>query len=73
MYSDKEPVAGYSDKVEGFFWLAGQGGYGIQTSPALARFAAAAVLGHQMPDDLAQTGLTADMLHPSRPALSGIV
>jgi D-arginine dehydrogenase len=36
---DKTPVAGYDPRVEGFFWLAGQGGYGIQTAPALSRLA----------------------------------
>ena len=64
--SDKVPVVGYSNKIEGFFWLAGQGGYGIQTSPALGRFAAAAARGEQMPEDIAKTGLTAEMLHPDR-------
>ena len=35
--SDGSPVVGFDDAAEGFFWLAGQGGYGIKTSPALAR------------------------------------
>lgn len=42
---DRTPVAGYDPVAEGFFWLAGQGGYGIQTAPALSRLAAALVLG----------------------------
>ena len=33
---DRTPVFGEDPRVEGFFWLAGQGGYGIQTAPALA-------------------------------------
>jgi D-arginine dehydrogenase len=33
---DRTPVAGFDTTAEGFFWLAGQGGYGIQTSPALS-------------------------------------
>lgn len=33
---DKTPVVGFDSREEGFFWLAGQGGYGIQTAPALA-------------------------------------
>lgn len=37
---DKTPVAGYDPRAEGFFWLAGQGGYGIQTAPALSLLAA---------------------------------
>lgn len=41
---DRTPVAGYDPVAEGFFWLAGQGGYGIQTAPALSRLAATALL-----------------------------
>jgi len=37
---DHNPVVGFDADHEGFFWLAGQGGYGIQTSPAMARYAA---------------------------------
>jgi D-arginine dehydrogenase len=36
---DRTPVAGFDRTAEGFFWLAGQGGYGIQTSPALSQLA----------------------------------
>ena len=34
--ADKSVVAGFAPDAEGFFWLAGQGGYGIQTSPSLS-------------------------------------
>ena len=34
--ADRTPVVGFAPQVSGFFWLAGQGGYGVQTSPALA-------------------------------------
>ena len=64
--ADKIPVAGFSDKAEGFFWLAGQGGYGIQTSPALARVAASLAQGAAMPPDIAAQGLSAAMLAPAR-------
>ncbi|MFV0474414.1 MAG: NAD(P)/FAD-dependent oxidoreductase, partial [Pikeienuella sp.] len=37
---DGEPVVGFDPLAEGFFWLAGQGGYGIQTAPALSALAA---------------------------------
>jgi D-arginine dehydrogenase len=33
---DRHPVAGFDPRAEGFFWLAGQGGFGLQTSPAMA-------------------------------------
>lgn len=34
---DRTPVVGFDQQAPGFFWLAGQGGYGIQTAPALAK------------------------------------
>lgn len=43
--ADRTPVAGYAPDAEGFFWLAGQGGYGIQTSPALSQLAADLIMG----------------------------
>jgi D-arginine dehydrogenase len=46
---DRTPVAGFDSKMDGFFWLAGQGGYGIQTSPALSALAAVLIRG-QAPD-----------------------
>jgi D-arginine dehydrogenase len=46
---DRVPVMGYDPDVHGLFWLAGQGGYGIQTAPALARLAAAVLRGDVSP------------------------
>ena len=43
--ADKNLVVGYDPAVEGFFWLAGQGGYGIQTGAAAGRLAASLALG----------------------------
>jgi D-arginine dehydrogenase len=42
---DRRPVYGYDKAVPGFFWCAGQGGFGIQTAPAAARLASALLLG----------------------------
>ncbi|GMN13125.1 NAD(P)/FAD-dependent oxidoreductase [Altererythrobacter sp. MTPC7] len=42
---DRLPVYGYDPDCEGFFWCAGQGGFGIQTAPAAARMAARLVTG----------------------------
>lgn len=42
---DHEPVVGFDPAASGFFWLAGQGGNGIQTSPALSQLAASLILG----------------------------
>jgi D-arginine dehydrogenase len=43
--ADRVPVMGFDPDVPGLFWLAGQGGYGIQIAPALARLAAGVVRG----------------------------
>ena len=43
--TDRTPVMGFDPRSSGFFWLAGQGGYGIQTAPALSLLAADLVLG----------------------------
>jgi len=64
--ADKSPVAGFSAKVDGFYWLAGQGGYGIQSSPALSDYAAAQILGREIPGYIADQGLQASDLSPSR-------
>ena len=42
---DRLPVYGFDDAVPGFFWCAGQGGFGIQTAPAASRIAASLLLG----------------------------
>lgn len=42
---DRSPVCGFDPETEGFFWLAGQGGYGVQTSPALAALTASLCIG----------------------------
>jgi D-arginine dehydrogenase len=44
---DRLPVYGFSATDRGFFWCAGQGGFGIQTAPAAARLAAAMLLGSE--------------------------
>jgi D-arginine dehydrogenase len=43
---DRLPVYGFDANAEGFFWFAGQGGFGIQTAPAAARLGAQLLLGH---------------------------
>ncbi len=67
--ADKCPVVGYSQVAPDFFWLAGQGGFGIQSAPALSRLAGSAVLGRPIPDDIAAQGLIMDDVHVSRLAL----
>ena len=60
-------VGGYEPTApSGFFWLAGQGGYGIQTSAAMGEACAALVRGLPLPQRIADFGLTAEMLAPAR-------
>ena len=42
---DRLPIYGFDTRSDGFFWCAGQGGFGIQTAPAAAKMAAAVLLG----------------------------
>ena len=64
--ADKSLVAGYDPRVEGFFWLAGQGGYGIQTAAAAGRLASSLALGKGMPADIADLGVGEAALSPAR-------
>ena len=57
--ADRTPVAGFDPLLDGFFWLAGQGGYGVQTAPALSEFCAACC-----------AGLAPDLPDSVRPALA---
>ena len=63
---DRTPVVGFDPEVEGFFWCAGQGGYGIQTCAALARVGAALVRREPLPADVTARGLRAGDLAPHR-------
>ncbi len=64
--ADGAPVAGFAEGSENFFWLAGQGGYGIQTAPALAEFSASIILERDLPPHIAACGLTVRSLSPRR-------
>jgi D-arginine dehydrogenase len=63
---DASPVVGLDGARHGFCWLAGQGGYGIKTSPALSRACAALVRGRPLPEDFTGLGIRADQLSPAR-------
>lgn len=60
--SDRTPAVGFDDTARGFFWLVGQGGYGIQTSPALGRIAAALICGESPRIDETASGVRFDAL-----------
>ena len=59
-------VGGFAPDAEGFFWLAGQGGYGITTSPAMGRITAALASGEPIPEDIAELGVNEAVLSPGR-------
>ena len=64
--SDHSLVVGRDAELENFYWIAGQGGYGIQTSPAVARTIAALATGGDIPDDLLALGLRRSDIDPAR-------
>lgn len=63
---DRVPVVGFDPVLPGFFWSVGQGGYGIQSAPALARAISALARHQAFPDDIIAEGLVAETLSPRR-------
>lgn len=59
--SDRTPVVGFAPDADGFFWLAGQGGYGVQTAPALSQLVADLCFGRV-------SGLDDDVVRALSPA-----
>ncbi|MDO9453909.1 MAG: FAD-binding oxidoreductase [Stagnimonas sp.] len=66
MTLDRSPVVGYDPRCEDFFWLAGLGGYGVKTSPALSTFAASLALREAAPESFEEVGITAAAMAPNR-------
>ncbi|MDR0479825.1 MAG: FAD-dependent oxidoreductase, partial [Burkholderiaceae bacterium] len=64
--ADGDLVGGFDPAASGFFWVAAQGGYGIQTSAAMGECCAALARGLPLPAHAAAQGLTAAMLSPAR-------
>jgi len=64
--ADGDLVGGFDADAPGFFWVAAQGGYGIQTSAAMGQACAALLRGQALPQHLADFGLTPAMLSPAR-------
>ncbi len=64
--ADGELVGGFDPAAPGFFWLAGQGGYGIQTAAAMGQACSAILLGQPLPQALARLGISAAGLSPQR-------
>ncbi len=63
---DREMVIGFDHRAEGFFWLVGQGGTGIQTSPAAGELTASLILDSRAPSRLVDHGLDPVVLSPRR-------
>lgn len=63
---DGDLVGGFDPLAPGFFWLAAQGGYGIQTAAAMGEACAALARGQALPQRIVDFGLTAALLGPGR-------
>ncbi len=63
---DRLPVIGPARDNPRFFWLVGQGGYGILSSPALGALAASLLTESKAPESFLRTGLTAAAFSPQR-------
>jgi D-arginine dehydrogenase len=70
--TDRVPAAGFAPDAAGFFWLAGQGGYGLQTAPAMADITEAMVLGRDFPTGLADLGVEPRQVSPARLAAAAV-
>jgi len=64
--ADHVPVVGPAPDEPSFLWLAGQGGYGIESAPAVAQCLAALEAGEDLPAAIRAEGLTADRILPGR-------
>lgn len=63
---DGEIVIGFDDALDGFFWLAAQGGYGIQSAAGASLLAASLIEGSPLPDELVRHGVVPAAVSPRR-------
>ncbi len=63
---DRTPVNGPDPEIPGLWWLCGQGGWGIETSPAMAASMAGLITAGRFPEDVIARGVTEEMLAPAR-------
>lgn len=63
---DRMPVIGWDHTLPDFFWSVGQGGWGIQTSPAWCALAASMLLKQSVPDWIESHGVKAGAYTPAR-------
>ncbi|WP_420476974.1 NAD(P)/FAD-dependent oxidoreductase [Noviherbaspirillum sp. ST9] len=64
--ADGSLVGGFDSTLPGFFWAAGQGGYGIQSSAAAGELYAAMLRGLSVPSHIAVFGADVQQLSPGR-------
>jgi D-arginine dehydrogenase len=64
--ADRTPTAGFDREAPGFFWLVGQGGYGLQTAPAMAAIVEALATGAAWPEGLEALGVKPEQITPDR-------
>jgi D-arginine dehydrogenase len=69
--ADDSPVMGEDPAAPGFWWLAGQGGYGIMLAAPLGRTLANFVETGELPQDVAAAGIEPAALDPRRASLAG--
>ena len=63
---DKNFVVGFDPRQESFYWLAGQGGYGVQSAPGLAQLVANQITGAELPDHCKKLSSYTSDLAPER-------
>ena len=64
--ADRIPAVGFDPDAPDFFWLVGQGGSGIMTSPAIGELAASLILSDTIPQRIAAYGVPRESLDPRR-------
>lgn len=64
--SDGDLVVGWDNHCEGFFWLAAQGGYGIQSAAGVSQLACAQLLNQPLPQTLREHGVDPQRMAPAR-------
>ena len=64
--ADRLPAVGFAPDAEGFFWLAGQGGFGLQTAPAMSEVAEALLIKGAWPPGLHALGVGPELFKPER-------
>ncbi|HIG09952.1 MAG TPA: FAD-binding oxidoreductase [Alphaproteobacteria bacterium] len=65
-FPDRTPIVGEDPSISNFYWLAGQGGYGIQTSPGISKIIECLITGKIWPSYLSELLIHPKTLLPNR-------